>query len=66
MTSDIKELRPMDLVGITEIAKELGVKPNVVSNWIKRHEDFPKPFAVLAMGRIWLWIDIKEWWMTVD
>jgi len=50
-----------DPVGITEIADRLGVKPNVVSNWTARHDDFPEPVFRLAMGGVWDFADVRAW-----
>jgi len=40
------------LYGITEIARELDVYPDLVSMWKKRGK-LPPPDAVLAMGPVW-------------
>lgn len=50
-----------DLVGVGEIAEQVGMKSSAVWNWVKRHEDFPEPFVSLACGDIWLWPDVKAW-----
>ena len=54
-------IQPEELVGLGEIAQEIGVKKQVVSNWRLRHLDFPKPIAELAMGAIWRRGDILSW-----
>lgn len=50
-----------DLVANGDIAKRLGVKPNVVSNWRKRHSSFPEPLVELSTGPVWDWVDVSEW-----
>lgn len=50
-----------DLVGIQEIANVTGQSPQAVCNWTVRYADFPKPVAVLKMGRIWNIRDVAEW-----
>ena len=49
------------LVGVAEAAKLCGVrKPNFVRDFASR-EDFPKPVAELASGRIWLRSEIESY-----
>lgn len=56
------KLRPDDLVGAHEIAERLGLAfPNIVHAWKHRHKDFPKPIAILSMGNIWNWNEVKNW-----
>lgn len=51
-----------DLVGTAEIAKRLGVKrPQVVHDWMRRHEDFPDPIAHISGVRVWAWPDVEAW-----
>jgi predicted DNA-binding transcriptional regulator AlpA len=49
------------LLGVTEIAARLGVKPNTVSIWRIRHATFPAPIVELSMGAVWYWPDIDAW-----
>lgn len=43
-----------DLVGVAEIAEELGVVRGAVGNWKTRYPDvFPKPVVTLRMGRVY-------------
>lgn len=49
----------LDLVGASEIAERAEVHRSAVNKWIDRYDDFPKPVAVLAQGRVW-------WWPQVD
>lgn len=51
----------LGLVGISEIAERAGVAINTVSTWLRRHDDFPKPVAELAQGKIWAWADVEPW-----
>lgn len=51
-----------ELVGAAEIAQRLGYRGrSVVSDWRRRHADFPAPVAVLEMGNVWSWADIEAW-----
>ena len=50
-----------DLVGITEMARALGVKPNVVGNWVKRYPTFPPPIITLSCGSLWKMSDVLAW-----
>jgi hypothetical protein len=50
------------LVGSAEIAQRLGVKRyNLISDWIRRYEDFPTPVATISGIKIWNWPDIEAW-----
>ena len=49
------------IVDATEIASRLAVEPGTVHSWRKRHDDFPEPRIVLAVGPIWFWPDIELW-----
>ncbi len=51
-----------DLVGAAEIADRLGVAaPQVVTNWARRHADFPQPVARLQRAHVWAWPDVVGW-----
>lgn len=51
-----------NLVGAHEIAQRLGMRrPQVVHEWRRRHEDFPKPIATLKTALIWDWQEVKRW-----
>lgn len=51
-----------DLVSASEIATRLGAqRPSVVHDWRRRHPDFPKPVARLALGYVWAWSDVANW-----
>lgn len=47
-------------VGAAEIAKMFGVSRQRVTQLTAR-EDFPDPWEVLSMGKIWLTKDVREW-----
>lgn len=47
-------------VGATEIAQRLGIQPDTVKMWVRRHKDFPKG-TQLARGKVWAWEDIEAW-----
>lgn len=49
------------LVGVAEIAEMLGVTRQRVDAIVSTHEDFPKPEAVLAAGRIWSREAVEMW-----
>ncbi len=50
----------MELVGVAEIAKMLGVSRQYVDR-LARSDGFPKPEAVITAGRIWRSEDIEDW-----
>lgn len=51
-----------DLVGAHEIAQRLGVaRPQVIHEWRRRHQDFPKPVATLKTALIWDWAEVSRW-----
>lgn len=52
---------PGALLGVSEVAARLGVKPNTVIVWRRRHADFPEPLVQLAAGPIWWAADIDAW-----
>ena len=52
---------PVELVGTAEIASMLGVTRQRVNAIVATHDDFPKPIAELAAGRIWDRADVEAW-----
>ena len=49
------------LVGLSEIAKMLGVSRQRVGQLAQDYADFPSPVADLASGRIWETSAIETW-----
>lgn len=49
------------IVGISDIAKSIGVNSNTVSNWIKRDDDFPLPFLRLSSSPLYYGSDISKY-----
>lgn len=49
------------LLGLTEIAALLGVSRQRASQLATEYEDFPRPVAELASGRIWETAAIEAW-----
>jgi len=49
-----------DLVGAAEVAALAGVPRSTIRTWTGRGK-LPAPFAVLAMGPVWLKRDIQDW-----
>jgi predicted DNA-binding transcriptional regulator AlpA len=52
---------PIELAGVAEIAELLGVSRQRVDQLVRDHDDFPRPIAELAAGRIWMKNDIVKW-----
>lgn len=52
-----------DMVGIWEIAKNLGVPISRVRRWVERSAETgcPRPVAVLHMGRVFSMRDWRGW-----
>lgn len=48
------------LAGSAEIGRMLGVSRQRVQQLINR-PDFPKPYAVLEMGKVWDRADVETW-----
>ena len=51
----------VELVGVAEIAKVVGVSRQRVNELVRSDPDFPAPQAELAAGRIWAREDIERW-----
>jgi predicted DNA-binding transcriptional regulator AlpA len=49
------------LVGLTEIAEMLGVTKQRVTQLARDYDDFPRPEAELAGGRVWKRAAIEAW-----
>ena len=52
---------PVELVSIPEIATMLGVSRQRVHQLIQQYDDFPRPLAELAIGRVWDRLTVAEW-----
>lgn len=51
---------PEELVGLTEIAQRWGMSRQYV--WtLTKWKGFPAPLARLAMGPVYLWVDVQRW-----
>ena len=48
------------LMGAAEIGARLGVSRQRVQQLVSR-PDFPKPDAVLGMGKVWRTEDVEQW-----
>lgn len=51
----------LDLVGVAEIAKLLGVSRQRVNQLLHEDDSFPTPVAQIEAGRVWLRPDIEAW-----
>lgn len=51
----------MDIMGLFEIAQLAGVSTQAVWNWTSRHDDFPRPVAVLKCGPIYAGPAVRAW-----
>lgn len=49
------------LLGIHEIGKRLGVTTARAFQIAKAYDDFPRPMAELAAGRVWATEDVDAW-----
>lgn len=55
------------IYGASDIARELGVSRNVVSNWLVRHDDTPVPAYQAQDGRqFWTFNQRSDWRAWVD
>ncbi|MBX6391773.1 MAG: N-6 DNA methylase [Frankia sp.] len=50
-----------DEVTAAAIARRVGVGRAAVSNWRRRHEDFPKPIGGGANNPTYSWAEVKAW-----
>ncbi|HXH80599.1 DNA-binding protein [Nocardioides sp.] len=51
---------PEHLMGVSEIAELLGLTRQRVHQ-IRQLEGFPEPTATIAMGPVWLRVDVETW-----
>ncbi len=49
------------LMGLTEIARLLGVSRQRADRIIKEDPEFPTPDAIITAGRIWKRADVEAW-----
>jgi len=52
------------LVGVTEIAKMLGVTRQRADQLTRAYADFPEPEVELAAGRVWKRTAVERWMRT--
>lgn len=52
-----------DLVGVAEVAEQLGVQPHRVRRWIERREatNCPRPVRELKLGHLFSMSDWRGW-----
>lgn len=50
----------MELVGLTDAARRLGVAPNTVWRW-SRLDGFPKPAGRVSGRNVWQYADLERW-----
>jgi predicted DNA-binding transcriptional regulator AlpA len=50
-----------DFMTLREVARYAGVRPSAVSNWKRRHDDFPNPVDVSSSGTLYRRSDILDW-----
>lgn len=53
-----------ELVSTTDIAAIAGVERSTVSNWKRRHEDFPMPAGRNSRGPLYARQDVADWLST--
>lgn len=51
----------MEVVGAHEIREMLGGISKQRVHVITSNRNFPEPFAVLAMGKVWRKSDVEQW-----
>lgn len=49
------------LVGMSEIARMLGVSRQRVAQIVEAYSDFPQPEVTLSSGRVWSTSSVKAW-----
>jgi len=52
---------PLELVSISEIGTMLGVSRQRVHQLIQQYDDFPRPLAELAIGKVWDRATVADW-----
>jgi predicted DNA-binding transcriptional regulator AlpA len=57
----VGEPSDQELMGAAEIARRLDVSPGRVHQILAADPTFPKPRAVLSMGKVWTTTDVEAW-----
>jgi len=57
----VGEPNEQELMGAAEVARRLGVSPGRVHQIVAADPTFPKPRAVLSMGKVWRTADVERW-----
>lgn len=52
---------PAELVGVTEVARMLGVSQQRASQIIDAYDDFPRPAALIGTRRAWDRGAVEQW-----
>lgn len=60
---DSEKILQEDIVNVGGIADGLGVASSTVTNWIRRHDDFPKSlYTPRVLGiRLYKWGEVLAW-----
>lgn len=45
---------PVRYLGITDVAAWFGVRPQTISQWLKRYHGWPEPDAMISTAKGWL------------
>ena len=51
---------PEDLLGLADIARQLGVSKRTAQNYVSR-ADFPEPLGRISAGPVWMRRHVEEW-----
>jgi predicted DNA-binding transcriptional regulator AlpA len=54
-------MAPVEVVGVPEIGRILGVSRQRVYQLMDAYDDFPQPLATLAVGRVWSRAAVEDW-----
>ncbi len=52
---------PVGLVGLSEVARIIGVSRQRALQLVRDYSDFPAPLASLAAGRVWDGTAVETW-----
>jgi hypothetical protein len=53
--------RPVEPMGVRELAEVHRVTRTAICNWKRRHPDFPQPLFVLASGPVYDGYAVRDW-----